>query len=157
MGRVLGLDFGTVRIGAALSDAGRRVAAPFEIFTRGDQAREDRYFVNLVKTQGVDRIVVGLPVRGSGSEGSMARLSRAWGERLARLTSIEVLFVDERYTSVEAEYTLIDAGVKRARRKRFRDRVAAQILLQNYLDAGCPDVEEKFKGLDDRAARESSD
>ncbi len=88
----------------------------------------------------VERIVVGLPVHTSGREGELARLTRVFGNWLGAITGRSVIFFDERYTTVEAEQRLIDAGLTRRKRKARRDKLAAQIMLQSYIDSGCPEV-----------------
>ncbi len=89
----------------------------------------------------MERIVVGLPVHTSGREGQLAGLARKWGSWLASATGLPVVYADERYTSVEADNLMIQSGLKRQKRKDLRDKLAAQILLQGYLDVGCPEVE----------------
>jgi putative Holliday junction resolvase len=140
MGRILGLDFGLRRVGGAISDASRTIASPLEVYHRGSQDQDARHYRRLVAEQEVDRIVIGLPVHTSGREGDMAARARAWGAWLATITGVQVAFADERYTSLEADQLMIQSGLKRQKRKATRDKLAAQILLQGYLDAGCPDL-----------------
>ncbi|QEH32709.1 Putative Holliday junction resolvase [Aquisphaera giovannonii] len=139
MGRILGLDFGLRRVGAAISDSGRSIASPLEVYERGDEARDARHYRQLALENDVDLLVVGLPVHTTGREGELAGHARRWGAWLASVTSLPVRFTDERYTSVEADNLMISSGLKRQRRKALRDKLAAQILLQGYLDAGCPE------------------
>ncbi|HMC88315.1 MAG TPA: Holliday junction resolvase RuvX, partial [Gemmataceae bacterium] len=80
----------------------------------------------------------GLPVHLSGHEGQKAQEARRFGKWLGETTGLPVIFWDERFTTVEAEQALLSAGLTKKRRQARRDRVAAQILLQSYLDAGCP-------------------
>jgi putative holliday junction resolvase len=141
MGRVLGLDFGIRRVGAAVSDPGRTIASPLEVYERRDSNQDARHYGLLAREHDIDRIVIGLPVHTSGREGELATLARAWGAWLISVTGLPVVYVDERYTSVEAENLMIQSGLKRQKRKGLRDKLAAQILLQGYLDAGCPEVE----------------
>jgi putative Holliday junction resolvase len=154
MGRILGLDFGTRRVGAALSDPRRQIATPLEVHQRRDPAGDARHYLELVRAHDVDRIVIGLPLHTSGQAGTAAVLARHFGARLAELTGLPVVFQDERYTTSEAEETLIAAGLKRRRRKGLRDMLAAQILLQNYLDAGCPETEPPAAPLADPSEQE---
>jgi putative Holliday junction resolvase len=149
MGRLLGLDFGTRRIGAAVSDPRRQIATPLEVYERRDPSADARHYVALVDEHEVDRIVIGLPLHNSGREGTSAALARTFGDWLASATGRPVVYQDERYTSSEAEDTLIAAGVKRHRRKGFRDMLAARVLLQDYLDAGCPEAERPAAPLQD--------
>ena len=154
MGRVLGLDFGTRRVGAALSDPRRMIATPLEVHHRRDLAGDERHYQELVRAHEVDRIVIGLPLHTSGQAGTAAALARRFGARLAETTGVPVIFHDERYTTVEAEEALIAANLKRHRRKELRDMIAAQILLQNYLDSGCPETEAPATPLADAPEEE---
>ena len=92
--------------------------------------------------------MLGLPIHLSGREGQKAQESRAFGAWLTTATGLSVIFWDERFTTTEAESSLWDAGLTHKKRKQRRDRVAAQILLQSYLDVGCP-AEQPIRGLDD--------
>jgi putative Holliday junction resolvase len=150
MGRVLGLDFGTRRVGAALSDPRRQIATPLEVHQRRDLAGDLRHYQELVRAHEVDQIVIGLPLHTSGQPGTLVALARRFGARLAELTGLPIVFHDERFTTIEAENTLIAAGLKRRRRKGLRDMVAAQVLLQSYLDVGCPATEAPARPLDDQ-------
>jgi putative holliday junction resolvase len=149
MPRILGIDFGTRRIGAALSDPRRLIATPLEIYERQSTERDARHYRHLVDEEEVDRIVVGLPLHTRGAEGDLAHLARQWGEWIAQTTAQPVFFFDERYTSVDADETLRAAGMRLRDRKAKRDMLAAQIMLQKYLDAGCPEREATPRPLDD--------
>ena len=138
---ILGLDFGTRRIGAAISDPGRTIAFPLELHERRGPDGDARHYRELVKENDVERIVVGLPLHTSGREGQLATAARTFGDWLAGVTERPVFYFDERYTTVEAEHRLLDAGLTRQKRKALRDKLAAQIMLQSYLDAGCPEIE----------------
>jgi putative Holliday junction resolvase len=149
MPRILGLDYGTRRVGAALSDPGRTIAFPAEVYVlRGTEA-DARHYQEFVRENEVERIVVGLPLHTSGREGQLAGMTRTFGDWLARVTGRPVVYFDERYTTVEAEQRLLEAGLKRRKRKALRDQLAAQILLQGYLDAGCPELEAPARPLSD--------
>jgi putative Holliday junction resolvase len=149
MGRVLALDFGLRRVGAAVSDPGRTVASPLEVYERRDPTRDARHYRELVRDHEIDWIVVGLPVHTSGREGELAVHARGWGGWLISITGLPVVYVDERYSSVEADDLMIQSGLKRRKRKELRDKLAAQILLQRYLDAGCPELEAPIEPLAD--------
>jgi putative Holliday junction resolvase len=141
MSRILGLDFGTRRVGAALSDPRWLIATPLELYSRSTPERDAAHYRELVREEGVVRIVMGLPLHTSGGEGESAALARGWGAWLEKQTGVPVLFFDERYTTVDAEDFLRVQGASRKDRKARRDMLAAQILLQCYLDAGCPETE----------------
>ncbi len=139
MGRILGLDFGLRRVGAAISDPGRSIASPLELYERRDPTQDARHYAILVRDHEIHRIVIGLPVHTSGREGELAAKARDWGAWLAGVTGLVVSYTDERYTSIEADNLMIQQGLKRQKRKALRDKLAAQILLQNYLDQGAPE------------------
>ncbi len=136
--RLLGVDYGSVRVGLAISDPERRISSPLTTYPRRDRAQDGRYFRKLVEAEEVGGILVGLPVHMSGQEGGKAAEARQFGKWLAEMTGLPVVFFDERFTTVEAENFLLAAGLTNKQRKERRDRVAAQILLQAYLEAGCP-------------------
>jgi putative Holliday junction resolvase len=127
-----------VRIGLAVSDPDRRIASPLATYERRNAEQDSRYFRTLTEAEQVGQLVVGLPVHLDGREGQKAAEARAFGTWLAGVTGLPVVFWDERFTTVEAESALWAAGLTDKRRRARRDRVAAQILLQSYLDAGCP-------------------
>jgi putative Holliday junction resolvase len=136
--RLLGVDFGTVRVGLAVTDPERRIAFPLHTYLRRGPVKDAEYFREVVREEAIGALIVGLPVHLSGREGEKAGEARAFGKLLAEATGLPVVFWDERFTSVEAEGYLVSAGLTRGKRKARRDRVAAQILLQAYVDAGCP-------------------
>src|SRR5262249_13165904 len=109
-----------------------------ETYRRGDRRRDADHFRQLVEREEVAGLVVGLPIHLDGREGQKAAEARAFGGWLGEVTGLPVVFWDERFTTVEAESFLWEAGLTHKRRKARRDQVAAQILLQAYLDAGCP-------------------
>ena len=141
MSRILGLDYGTKRVGAALSDPGRSIAFPVEVYALRGLKQDASHYRELVEENDVDRIVIGLPLHTSGREGQSASLARNFGDWLIEVTGRPIIYHDERYSTVEAEQRLLDAGLKRDKRKALRDQLAAQIMLQGYLDAGCPETE----------------
>ena len=140
MARILGIDFGTRRVGSAISDPRRAIATPLEVYERRDPVQDANHYRVLVEENEVERIVIGLPVHLSGREGASATLARTWGDWLQTSTRIPVVYYDERYTTVDAEESMIVAGLKRSKRKGLRDMLAARILLQYYLDDGCPET-----------------
>lgn len=134
-GRLAGIDFGTVRIGIALSDPQQRLASPLENYQRAGQEQDARRFRRLVEEENVAGFVVGLPVHGSGEESRLSKAAREFGAWLRDVTGVPVEFYDERYTSLEAERHLQQAGMTRKRRRERLDKLAAQIMLAHYLEA----------------------
>lgn len=134
-GRVAGIDFGTVRIGIALSDPGRSIASPYENYTRRNAQLDAQRFSRLVAEEDVTLLVVGLPLHLDGAESQKSIEARQFGQWLARVTGVPVEFFDERFTSVEAEQLLLEAQMTSKRRKRRTDMLAAQIMLSAYLES----------------------
>ena len=147
-GKVVGVDYGTVRIGVAISDPRRSIAFPLENYTRKSEARDAEFFRQLVASERVMQFVVGLPLHISGDLSEKAIEAIAFGRWLGELTGVPVDYYDERYTSVEAERYLIEAKLTRKKRKQRIDKVAAQILLSAYLESGCQGTTE-YASLDD--------
>ncbi len=134
LGRVLGLDPGERRIGVALSDPGRLIAQPYLVIDRRRGNAVHRITLICVE-QEVETIVIGLPVSLSGEEGRAAAAARRFGDEVESGTGRNLVYWDERFTSVLAEQALLQAGMRRERRRDKRDMVAAALILQGYLDA----------------------
>jgi putative holliday junction resolvase len=134
-GRLLGVDFGTKRLGLALSNPEQTMSTPLETLTRRDAMQDARRLVQHVRDYCVVGLVVGLPVHMSGDEGDKAREARAFGSWAAKVTSLPVCYADERYSTAQADEQLREAGLSPSRRKERRDMLAAQILLQSYLES----------------------
>ena len=135
-GVVAGVDYGTVRIGVALTDRERRLAAPHENYTRKSESADAAWFRELVKENSVALFVVGLPVHLHGGESQKSHEARQFGEWLTRQSGVPVEFFDERFTTVEAEQHLLQAGLTKKRRKARLDKLAAQIMLTAWLERG---------------------
>jgi putative Holliday junction resolvase len=138
-GALLGIDYGTVRVGVAVCDNDRIVASPLDTYTRRSETVDAGYFRKVVADHGIVGLVVGLPLHAGGEESASSRDARAYGAWLALATGLPVVFWDERLTTWLAEGALLDAKLSHAKRKSRRDAVAAQMILQGYIDAGCPE------------------
>jgi putative holliday junction resolvase len=134
-GRIAGIDYGTVRIGIALSDPARSIASPVENYTRRDPQQDARRMQRLVAEEQVTLFVVGLPVHLDGRESAKSIEARTFGRWLTKVSGVPVEFFDERFTSRQAEQLLLDAELTKKRRKKRMDMVAAQILLSAYLES----------------------
>ena len=134
-GRIAGIDYGTVRIGIAVTDPERRFASPYENYARRDEAADAMRFKRLADEERLVGLVVGLPVHTSGEESQKSREARLFGEWLKTVTGLPIQFFDERYTSVFAEELLGQAKMTSKRRKERRDMLAAQILLSAFLES----------------------
>ncbi len=134
VGRAVGLDVGTKTIGVAMSDPLRMLASPVITIARKGVRRDVEVLQELLAEHQIDVVVVGLPLELDGSEERSARLARQIGDATHAATGWELVFVDERFTSVDAERQLIAAGASRSRRKKIIDQQAAVIILQSWLD-----------------------
>jgi len=136
MKRKVALDVGDVRIGVAVSDMLGITANPRETYVRkGKTFEEDiAYFVNYAKIEDADAFVIGLPLNMDGTEGPRVEVTREFGDALKEASGLDIIYVDERLTTVSAENLLISADVRREKRKTVIDKVAATIILQSYLD-----------------------
>lgn len=132
--RKMGIDFGQVRIGIALSDPLCIIASPYETYKRTTLEKDIEHILNLVKTQNVDTVVFGLPYQPDGTEGKTAAMVREFANELKKLSNVNIVFEDERLSSVEAEEILLSANVRREDRKMLIDKIAAQIILQQYIE-----------------------
>ena len=132
--RVLGLDHGERRIGVAVSDATGTIATPHSVIDRRGQDVSD-VLRSVIDEYDVEVIVVGLPLHLSGDEGASAKSARSFAEAVAEATGLPVALQDERFTTVTAEAALLEGGVRRRERREVRDKVAAAVMLQGYLDS----------------------
>lgn len=137
-GKVLAVDPGERRIGFAISDPERKFAFPLTQLERSTPERDALKVRELVREERVVLLVVGLPLRGQGEEGASADRARALGTWLAGITGLPVIYSDESYSTRMAEKKLWGAGLTHAQRKARRDAVAAQGILETWLEAGCP-------------------
>ncbi len=130
--RYLAIDYGMKRTGLAVCDAGETIASPLAVV----QGRKDliQRIQRVVASEGVEAIVLGLPLNMDGTEGPQARLVQAFGKELGRQLGIPVHFQDERLSSFEAEQRLQEMDLSRAKKKERLDALAAADILQNFLD-----------------------
>ena len=135
-GCALGIDVGTARLGLAASDPTQTVALPVATLPRG--ARDAETLSRLtreISERDVAVIVVGLPRQLDGSEGDAAAAARRFAAQLGKRTRARVELWDERFTTALAERSLVEAGVRRSRRRQTVDAVAATLILQSWLDS----------------------
>lgn len=133
--RILGLDIGSKRIGVAVSDELGLTAQGLETLACTNPENDIRRILQLVVLWSVDEIVVGMPYNLNGTEGPQARKVRAFIERITDNVSVPVHEWDERLSTVAAERTLLEADMSRAKRRKVIDKLAAVIILQNFLDS----------------------
>ncbi len=144
--RTLAIDLGTRRVGLALSDEGGRYATPYETVIVSSPKNAIEQILPVVTREGVERLLVGLPLNMDDSVGPAARNAIAWGQALASRCETPVIFVDERLSSFTAEQDLADRKrggqrLTRKGRKRQLDALAAAGFLQEFLDGRLPPIE----------------
>ncbi len=135
--RIMGLDFGSKTVGVAVSDPLFLTAQGVEIVRREkeNQLRKTLARIEeLISEYEVGEIVLGLPMNMNGTEGVRVELTREFQEKLERRTGLPVHLYDERLTTVMADNAMMEAGIRREDRKDYVDRIAAQLILQGYLD-----------------------
>lgn len=136
--RIMGLDYGTKTVGVAISDALCVTAQGIETITRKEENKLRRTCARieeLIQEYEVERIVLGFPKHMNNDIGERAEKSLEFKAMLERRTGLEVVMWDERLTTVSAERTLMESGVRREDRKKYVDKIAAVLILQGYLDS----------------------
>lgn len=136
--RIMGLDFGSKTVGVAISDPLMITAQGIEIIRREqeDKLRQTCARIEqLIQEYQIEKIVLGFPKNMNNSIGDRAEKSMAFKEMLERRTGLVVIMWDERLTTVEANRTLMEAGVRRENRKDYVDKIAAVFILQGYLNS----------------------
>ncbi|MBD3378895.1 MAG: Holliday junction resolvase RuvX [Candidatus Omnitrophica bacterium] len=132
--RFMGIDLGTRNIGVAVSDESCTIAQGRDVVKRTSDKEAADEIASMACRYGVSGIVVGLPVNMDGSEGERAEDARKFASLLENVSGIDVTLFDERLSTKEAEDILILADMSRAKRRRVIDKMAAQLILQTYLD-----------------------
>ena len=141
--RILGVDFGSRRIGLAISDETGTIALAIGHLDGGGVNTVSREVVRVATERGAGTIVVGLPVRLDGTASLQTERTLKFIAALETATTIPVKRWDERLTTAQAERVLLEGNVRREQRREKRDQLAAQILLQCYLDAQNPPTVEE--------------
>lgn len=137
--RALGVDLGTKRIGLATSDLSGMIASPHSTLVRSRSVRVDHASIaRIVRDEEVELVVVGLPITMNGEYGPAARAAQREATLLGTVLVVPVIMFDERMTTVAADRALKEADIPASRRRQYVDRVAAAVMLQSWLDRGCP-------------------
>ena len=134
MGRVLGVDYGSSRVGLALSDPQKIIASPLHTLVNNGNDRLKKKLLEVIKKKNVEYIVIGLPIGLKGQETSQTKIVREFAEEIRSL-ALPVYFQDERLSSLSAKKSLIEQNVKTGHNKSFIDSTAAAIFLQQFLDS----------------------
>ena len=145
--RIMGLDYGSVTVGVAISDSMLVTAQPVEVIKRKSENKLRQTLARiseLVKEYDVGRIVLGYPKNMNNSEGERVHRTKEFMEKLIARTEIEVVLWDERLSTVSAVEALKESGVRREHRKMYVDKIAAALILQGYLDS----IQERKQGTE---------
>lgn len=130
----MGVDFGGKRIGIAFSDLSGTIATAYEVYVSHNEEKDIDYLTSLAKKREVSKVVFGLPLNADGTESDQTRWTRDFATKFSEKSEIETDFEDERFSSLEAEELLKEAKMNWKQRKLILDKVAAEIILQNYLN-----------------------
>lgn len=137
--RALGLDLGSKRVGVAIGDRTGMIASPLVVLHRsGSVKRDHEAITKLVIDEEADIVVVGLPLNMNGSSGPAAQAAIGEAAALATVVGVPVVTFDERRTTVTADQAMMEANMRAQARRRIVDKIAAAVMLQNWLDAGGP-------------------
>ena len=132
-GRVIALDVGDVRIGVAISDPTGTIAQPLEVYKRVGYGPDSRYVKALCDRHETDQVLLGLPLNMDGTLGGQAQKAQDFGRVLEEKMGLKVFYQDERRTTVTAESVLISGNVRREDRKLYVDKLAAAVILEQWL------------------------
>ena len=136
MGRVIGIDYGDKRCGVAVSDPSRIIATAHQVISNTGMDRVIQKIAGLCRDQEVECIILGWPLNMDGTEGPATEKVRVFLLKMKPAIDLPIETWDERLTTRTAESILIEAGTRRKKRKGLVDKIAAQVLLQHYLDSG---------------------
>lgn len=134
-GRILGIDYGDVRIGIAVSDPLGITAQAIEVIRRQTGIDDVKRIGQLIQAYDVQKIVLGFPKNMNGTIGPRGELTREFAQQLEEEFGLPVVLWDERMSTIAAERILIEADLRRKKRKQVVDKMAASIILQNYMDS----------------------
>jgi len=133
--RVLALDIGETRIGIAKPDETGTLAVPYGVYRRKNLAEDVATLAELCQTLRVEALVIGLPLNMDGTEGPQAKKVREFAEKLTEVVKVPVFYVDERWTTEEAERVMREAGEHPSRKKEKVDTLSAVLILQAWLES----------------------
>jgi putative Holliday junction resolvase len=136
--RIMGLDYGAKTVGVAISDEMLLTAQPVETIVRERENKLRRTMARieeLMEEYQVEKVVIGLPKKLNNEEGERCEKTREFAEMVERRSGLEVIFWDERLTTVEADAVLAEGGVEKKKRKEYIDKVAASLILKGYLES----------------------
>lgn len=135
MDRFLGLDIGTKTIGVSVSDPMKIIANGLVTIKRKNVADDINELKKIIFEQSISKIIIGMPYNMDGTMGPMAQKVLSFVDLLKKEIEQEIIYVDERFTTISAERVLIEQKVRRENRKEHIDKIAANLILQSYLDS----------------------
>lgn len=133
--KIMALDVGDARIGIAYTDALELSVNPLESYVRKNTENDYIHIAKLIKDYRIERVVVGLPLNMDGTEGDRVEKTKVFADTLRNYTDVQIVWQDERLTTVTAERLLIEQGMRREKRKTVIDKVAAMVILSSYLES----------------------
>lgn len=136
----MGLDVGEKRIGVAVSDPLKKTAQALTVIEQSDTVSRVNELKKIIEDLEIDELIVGMPYTLSGEAGRQAMLIQDFAREIEVRTGLPVAFWDERLSTVEAERSLKEAGIKPSKRRYLKDKVAAALILQSYLDRRVKDT-----------------
>lgn len=134
-GRIIGVDYGLARIGLAITDPERIFCSPLEVYNPKNERKDAAFFKQLIELERVVAVVVGLPLHLNGNESEMSAKCRKFAKWLHETVALPVRLYDERFSSSIAEDHLQMGGLTAKKRKQRRDMLAAQVLLQGFVES----------------------
>ncbi|QDU30903.1 Putative Holliday junction resolvase [Anatilimnocola aggregata] len=134
-GRIAAIDYGSVRIGVAITDPEQKFASPLENYSRRSEPKDAEWLQQLVQSERIVGLVIGLPLHTSGTESQKSAEVRKFAAWLAPLVKVPIALFDERFTTSQANELMAEAGLSTKQRKERRDKIAAHVLLLSYLDS----------------------
>lgn len=152
--KILGIDYGDRRIGLAVCDQMEIIASPLSVLDRRDDTSAAAEIGRIARENDVELIVLGFPLNMNGTHGPMSEKITKFGDLLKGITGLPVQLCDERLSTTFAEKALIEADMRRDKRKGVRDKVAAQVILQGFLDRRANDA---AKAVESDAGAEAQD
>lgn len=133
MGRIIAFDIGDKRVGVAISDPFGEMALPVETYWRKGFERDIDYLIKLAKDKFAETIVCGLPVNFDGSQSEQTQKTEEFISRLKEKCDIPIVTQDERFSTMQARRLLLEADMRREKRKDVIDKIAASYILEDYL------------------------
>ena len=131
---ILSLDYGDSKIGIAISDANCSIALPSEVYSRNKTNKDLLYIKEFIEKNNTQAVLIGMPYNMDGSEGEKCKIVKDFSLNLLKIININIIFWDERLSTIAQEKILIDKDISRKKRKKVIDKLAASHFLQSFLD-----------------------